>query len=80
LAAAAITMRVPVAEAEVRLQRHKGVLARVFEENERQQAVKNVAPDEGLVLCVDAGGTSCKAVVMSNGGSVGCGVGGPCNV
>lgn len=33
-----------------------------------------------LVLCVDAGGTSCKAAIMSADGIVSSSVGDPCNV
>jgi hypothetical protein len=33
-----------------------------------------------LVLCVDAGGTSCKAVIASKDGDMGIGTSGPCNV
>lgn len=80
LAAAKIVLNVTVAEAEERLQRNKGVLAKVFEEHESQQVAKKEVQDDGLVLCVDAGGTSCKAVIMSRDGVSGSGVAGPCNV
>ncbi|KID97801.1 ATPase, BadF/BadG/BcrA/BcrD type, partial [Metarhizium majus ARSEF 297] len=80
LAAATIVLGVPVADAEARLQRHGGLLARVIEEHEGQQAAADEAQDDGLVLCVDAGGTSCKAVIMSSDGVSGCGAAGPCNV
>lgn len=80
LAAATIVLNVPVAEAEARLLRHKGVLAKVFEEHESQQNAGKEVQHDGLVLCVDAGGTSCKAVIMSREGVSGCGVAGPCNV
>jgi hypothetical protein len=33
-----------------------------------------------LVLCVDAGGTSCKAAALSADGELASSVGGPCNV
>lgn len=36
--------------------------------------------DVPLVLCVDAGGTSCKAAIISADGKVASSVGGPCNV
>ncbi|KAK2590568.1 hypothetical protein QQS21_011750 [Conoideocrella luteorostrata] len=81
LAAAAVFLNVPVAEAEQRLHRNRGVLAKVFEEHERQKVANGeMLDDDGLVLCVDAGGTSCKAVVMSKDGVSGSGVAGPCNV
>ncbi|RWA06809.1 hypothetical protein EKO27_g8285 [Xylaria grammica] len=79
LAAVAITLKVPVVDAEDRLQRNKGVLAHVFEEA-RDQDARRGAHDDGLVLCVDAGGTSCKAVIMSKDGEMGMGTAGPCNV
>ncbi|KJK84373.1 hypothetical protein H634G_00737, partial [Metarhizium anisopliae BRIP 53293] len=80
LAAATIVLGVPVADAEARLRQHGGLLARVIEEHEGQQAAADEAQDDGLVLCVDAGGTSCKAVIMSRDGVSGCGAAGPCNV
>ncbi|KAH0599057.1 hypothetical protein MHUMG1_03172 [Metarhizium humberi] len=80
LAAATIVLGVPVADAEARLRQHGGLLARVIEDHEGQQAATDEAQDHGLVLCVDAGGTSCKAVIMSRDGVSGCGAAGPCNV
>jgi N-acetylmuramic acid 6-phosphate etherase len=80
LTAATLVLDVPVAEAEARLQKHKGVLARVFEEHESQKAAEKDVQDDGLVLCIDAGGTSCKAVIMSRDGAAGAGAAGPCNV
>lgn len=79
LAAATIVLKVSVAEAEQRLRRNQGVLAKVFEEA-KDPETRNTSQDEGLVLCVDAGGTSCKAVIMSRDGTSGTGVTGPCNV
>lgn len=79
LAAVTIVLKVSVMEAEERLQRNQGVLARVFEEA-REQKAQTQDDDEGLVLCVDAGGTSCKAVIMSKAGEIGTGIAGPCNV
>jgi len=85
LAAVAIVLKVSVAEAEERLQRNKGVLARVFEEAREEK--RELTPlesqgdeDQGLALCVDAGGTSCKAVIVSKNGEMGMGAAGPCNV
>ncbi|KAI0453796.1 putative glucokinase regulator family protein [Xylaria acuta] len=79
LAAATIVLKLSVAEAEDRLKRNKGVLARVFGEAHGKGAEQE-SDDDGLVLCVDAGGTSCKAVIMSKGGEMGMGTAGPCNV
>src|SRR4051812_7088517 len=76
LAAVTIVLKVPVAEAEDRLQRNKGVLARVFEEA-RAKETKIDSCDDGLVLCIDAGGTSCKAAIMSKDGDMGMGTSGP---
>ncbi|KAI0399129.1 putative glucokinase regulator family protein [Xylaria palmicola] len=78
LAAVTIVLKVPVAEAEDRLRRNQGVLACVFEEA-REKATQRGSHDEGFVLCVDAGGTSCKAVIMSEDGETGMGAAGPCN-
>jgi N-acetylmuramic acid 6-phosphate etherase len=81
LAAATIVLKAPVAEAEERLQRHKGVLAHVFQEEESfRQTNGHGKFASDLVLCVDAGGTSCKAVIMSPDGIKLLGVTGPCNV
>lgn len=81
LAAATIALGVPVSEADERLQRNHGVLARVFEEQEKLGQVngQEKRPSD-LVLCVDAGGTSCKAVVMTPDGTKRLGIAGPCNV
>ncbi|OIW27043.1 putative glucokinase regulator family protein [Coniochaeta ligniaria NRRL 30616] len=78
LAAVTIVLKVSVIEAEERLQRNSGVLARVFEEAREEEAQREDR-DEGLVLCVDAGGTSCKAVILSKDGEMGTGIAGPCN-
>ncbi|KAI0104016.1 putative glucokinase regulator family protein [Nemania sp. FL0031] len=79
LAAVMVALKVPVAEAEERLQRHQGILAHVFEEAHNRKTPEEDL-DDGLVLCVDAGGTSCKAVVISKDGDMGMGMAGPCNV
>ncbi|KAJ2993880.1 hypothetical protein NUW58_g1709 [Xylaria curta] len=80
LAAAVIVLKIPVQEAEDRLQRNKGVLARVFDEGREKETQQERSSDNNLVLCVDAGGTSCTAVVMSEDGETGVGLAGPCNV
>ena len=79
LAAATIVLGIPVADAEERLQKNKGVLARVFEAEAAKQAQQD-DKDKGLFLCVDAGGTSCKAVIRTRDGHSSMGVSGPCNV
>lgn len=79
LAAATIVLGVPVAEAKQRLERNLGVLSSVFHEG-RERAAPVEVGDEGLVLCVDAGGTSCKAVIMARDGAMGTGEAGPCNL
>lgn len=81
LAAVVIVLKVSVAEAEERLERNKGVLARVFEAAEQEKNdPSRGGQDEGIVLCVDAGGTSCKAAIMTKAGDTGLGTAGPCNV
>ncbi|KAJ9156770.1 Glucokinase regulator family protein [Coniochaeta hoffmannii] len=79
LAAVTIVLKVSIQDAEDRLQRNKGVLAHVFEEAHRNDGHKEEGEDD-LVLCVDAGGTSCKAVLLSKNGDMGIGTAGPCNV
>ncbi|OAA70757.1 N-acetylmuramic acid 6-phosphate etherase [Akanthomyces lecanii RCEF 1005] len=79
VAAVVIVLEVDVAEAELRLERNNGVLAQVFAEAETESSTGN-NDDSGIVLCVDAGGTSCKATVLSKDGAVGTGIGGPCNI
>lgn len=79
VAAVVIVLDVDVAEAELRLDRNKGVLAQVFAEAETESSTET-NDDSGIVLCVDAGGTSCKATVLSKDGAVGTGIGGPCNM
>jgi N-acetylmuramic acid 6-phosphate etherase len=81
LASVTIVLKVSVSEAEERLERNKGVLAQVFEEAAREKkATSEEGQDDSIVLCVDAGGTSCKAVVMTKDGDMGLGTAGPCNV
>ncbi|GAP89460.2 putative N-acetylmuramic acid 6-phosphate etherase [Rosellinia necatrix] len=80
LAAIVIVLKVPVAEAEDRLQRNDGVLARVFGEARKEDKLQHNDDADELVLCVDAGGTSCKAIIMSQDGEMGMGIAGPCNV
>ncbi len=79
LAAVVIVLKVSVVEAKDQLQQNKGVLSRVFEEARKKKLLLE-SYNDGLVLCVDAGGTSCKAVIMSKDGEMGIGTAGPCNV
>lgn len=79
LAAVTLVLNVPVLEAEERLRRNKGVLENVFQEM-REKVSQSNGIDDSLVVCVDAGGTSCKAVIMSKSGCIGHGEAGPCNV
>ncbi|KAM3504912.1 hypothetical protein MY11210_008164 [Beauveria gryllotalpidicola] len=79
LAAVMMVLDVPVVEAELRLERNNGILDRVFAETETKSNT-GTSDDSCLVLCVDAGGTSCKATILSKDGAVGTGFGGPCNV
>lgn len=80
LAAVAIVLDVDVAEAALRLERNNGILAHVFAEAETEPTAGTNDEDSDIVLCVDAGGTSCKATVLSKDGAVGTGIGGPCNM
>ena len=50
------------------------------EDEEQLHQVDCSSEDPGLVLCVDAGGTSCRATLMSSDGRLASGLGGPCNV
>lgn len=79
LAAVAVALNVSVPEAGLRLSRNDGVLAKVFREDKQNSPVDDSEFGE-LVLCVDAGGSSCKAVVMAKDGAMGRGNAGPCNV
>lgn len=80
LAAATIVLDVSAQEAKERLERHKGVLSKVFEEDQLSRQTRSEALPSRLVLCVDAGGSSCKAAVASPDGTTALGVAGPCNV
>lgn len=77
LAAAAMMLHVPVEEASRTLQTHQGVLSQALIEA-RPESKSN--QDKDLVLCVDAGGSSCRAVLRSDDGVVGVGMAGQCNV
>lgn len=76
LAATVVMLQVPVEEARLRLQNSRGVLSRTL----RGHTVSTGSDGDDLVLCVDAGGSGCKAAVMSRNGALGSGKGGPCNV
>lgn len=77
LAAVTIVLKCSIKEAEERLRENDGVLSRVFDSAQAEN--KTVEP-ENLVLCVDAGGSSCKAVILSDGDSHGRGTAGPSNM
>lgn len=79
LACASLTLGLSVPETEERLKKHNGVLARVLEGAEPVLQPSAVS-GEKFVLCVDAGGSSCKAAIMSTDQQVGHGVAAPCNV
>ncbi len=81
VAAVTIVLGVSVNEAQERLNKNNGVLARVFENHRKETKLSSLEKcDRDLVLCVDAGGTSCKAVIRSAAGASSMGVAGPCNV
>ncbi|KAI1303874.1 putative glucokinase regulator family protein [Xylaria venustula] len=79
LAAVTIVLNISVTEAKDRLQQNKGVLSDVFRNARKKEALPK-GHGGSLVLCVDAGGTSCKAVIMAKDGEMGIGKAGPCNV
>lgn len=78
LAAVVVVLGIPVADAQARLERSSGILAKVFAEAEATTNKNGNAED--IVLCVDAGGTSCKATVLCRDGAAGSGIAGPCNM
>lgn len=77
LAAAKIILNTSVPRAIASLERNHGVLAKAMDEAGLGDSAASAGP---LVLCVDAGGSSCKAVVKDRSESSGFGVSGPCNV
>lgn len=77
LAAVTIVLKCTVKEAEERLKESNGVLAQVFD---FAQAENKSSTAEKLVLCVDAGGSSCKAEFLGESGTIGCGTSGPSNL
>jgi N-acetylmuramic acid 6-phosphate etherase len=76
LAAAALMLQLPVDEASVRLRNSHGVLSKALQGN----TTDSEGVTEDVVLCVDAGGSGCKATIVSRGGNAGSGVSRPCNV
>lgn len=95
LAAATIILQKPLAQARIILEKHMGVLAAVIEEvkdEERKdrQELKVVGSTKkvlgkrkrknNFVVAIDAGASSCKAVVMDSSGQFWMGQGPPCNV
>ncbi|KAI5460816.1 putative glucokinase regulator family protein [Mariannaea sp. PMI_226] len=83
LAAATIILQTSIVEARKSLERNNGVLAGLIEEASRQSMQNGHAQGEGgesFVVAVDAGGSSCKAVIMDSSGQAWIGEGKPCNV
>lgn len=76
IAAVTIVLQCSVEDAEERLHRNNGVLAKVFAEAKKDSP----SSTKGLVLCVDAGGSACKAVISGPNGIVATGSSGPSNV
>ncbi|VUC35951.1 unnamed protein product [Clonostachys rosea] len=67
--------------ADKRLGRSDEAFSHVPEEHGRSNEVTVQAKYlERLVLCVDAGGTSCRAALLSANGEIASSIGGPCNV
>lgn len=79
LAAIVVVLGVSVQEAKLRLQQNNGVLAQVFAAAEEDSTSKTY-DESGIVLCIDAGGTSCRATILSADGAIGTGIAGPCNM
>lgn len=78
LAAVVIVLGISPSDAAIKLEESSGHLALVLKPVELPG--KQVPLREKIVLCVDAGGSSCKAVVLTLSGLVGKGTAGPCNV
>ena len=81
VAAMTISCGVSVEEAKLRLREAGGVLANVLN---APQTLQSGVPGGGTkeaqyVLCVDGGGSKCKAVIISDAGVEGAGEAGPCN-
>ncbi|KAI0964792.1 hypothetical protein F4678DRAFT_468202 [Xylaria arbuscula] len=79
LAAVTVVLNIFVTEAKDRLEQNKGVLSNVFKNARNKEALPK-RHGGSSVLCVDAGGTSCKALIMAKGGEAGIGRSGWCNV
>ena len=77
LAAVCIWLGVPVEEGKIRLTEANDILANII------KGPKNIKSfhkeDQKFVLCVDGGGSKCKAVIVSQRGAIGSGEAGPCN-
>ncbi len=82
LAAAAITLKQSVPDAQASLDRNGGILAKVIEEAKANKAVtqNGSVEDTGFVLCVDGGGSKTTAVLLSAKGQTGIGKAGPSNL
>lgn len=68
-----------VPSAESLLRQEHGLLSRALATQPTLNNVGTAYPTD-LVLCIDAGGTSCKAVIVSGADWVSRGVAGPCNM
>ena len=80
LAAVVISLNVPVTEAQRLLDEAGGVLALVLERAKPSLALSpNAQKKIPHYLCVDAGGSKCAAVILSENGIEGTGFYGTCN-
>ena len=77
LAAVVVTLQVTLPRAQSLLERHRGVLSQVLA---RKTSQTDHLTESSVVLCVDAGGTSCKAVVRTSNNETGRGRAGACNM
>lgn len=76
LAVASTVLGKAVPDVEKLLEENGGFLAPVLMPPPQDETDS----EDDLVLCVDAGGTSCKAVILANGTAAVHGIAGPCNV
>ena len=80
LAAVKITLGVSIEEANFRLVQADGVLANLLKAPDGIKSVETGTNDDPqYVLCVDGGGSKCRAVVLGRDRVAGTGEAGPCN-
>jgi N-acetylmuramic acid 6-phosphate etherase len=83
LAVATLLLQIPADETKERLREAGGVLAKVLNDSNEPEASKiitNREDSEKYILCVDAGGSKCAAVILLDNGEIGRGESDGCNV